>query len=205
MRPASIHHCASEPYRFFGRAGELALLEAALGGDDVSLVAFVGPGGQGKTAIVQHWLQRQLTPPCHWDGLFFWSFYRGKDTDLFLRQLHAYAEGQAQPGEVAASYCVDHLLPVLRRERWALILDGTEVVQHEGGAWAGRFVHPELGRLLEELASAPLPGVAVLTTRFALPTLERRRHARLVHLGHLDAASARNLLASVGVRGSPAE
>src|SRR5207249_3537036 len=62
-----------------------------------------------------------------------------------------------------------------------------------------------LGRLLEELASEPMPGVAVLTSRFPLPTLERRRHARVQGLGGLDAASARGLLASLGVRGGAAE
>ena len=114
----------------------------------------------------------------------------------------AYAEGLDKPPEVSASYCVDRLLPILRRERWALVLDGTEVVQHEQGAWMGRFVHPELGRLLEELASAPLPGVVVLTSRFPMPTLEGRRHVRVVSLSTLDAESAAGLLASLGVQGS---
>jgi hypothetical protein len=59
--------------------------------------------------------------------------------------------------------------------------------------------------LLEELASAPLPGVVVLTTRFRLPTLERRRHARLISLSSLDAVSARALLCSLGVTGTDAE
>ncbi len=46
--------------------------------------------------------------------------------------------------------------------------DGTEVVQHEQGAWRGRFLHPELGRLIESLAEEPMPGVLALTTRFEL-------------------------------------
>jgi tetratricopeptide (TPR) repeat protein len=202
-RPPRILHCTSEPYRFFGRAAELALLDAALADGDTSVAALVGPGGQGKTAIAQHWLERLPAPP---DGLFLWSFYRGKDADLCLRELYAYAFGLAQaPADLAASYCVDQLLPLLRRERWAVVLDGTEVAQYEGGAWRGRFLHPELGRLLEELASEPLPGVVVLTTRFPLPTLEHRRHARLLSLSALDAASARGLLASLGTRGEAAE
>src|SRR6185369_14960862 len=85
-----------------------------------------------------------------------------------------------------------------------LVLDGTEVVQHEQGAWYGRFLHPELGRLLEELAAEPMPGVVVLTTRFPLPTLERRRHARVLSLGSLDEESARGLLRSLGVQGTVA-
>jgi hypothetical protein len=205
-RPARIHHCTSEPYRFFGRAAELALLDDALAGGAVSVAALVGPGGQGKTAIVQHWLERLPGGAARPDGVFLWSFYRGKDADLCLRELYAYAFGLAQPpADVAAGYCVDQLLPLLRRERWAVVLDGTEVAQYDGGAWRGRFLHPELGRLLEELASEPLPGVVVVTTRFLLPTLEHRHHARLLGLAALDGASARGLLASLGVRGGPAE
>src|SRR5262249_44812479 len=156
-----IHHCTSLPYRFFGRAAELALLDGALAGGGASVVALVGPGGQGKTAIMQHWLEQRLArQDC--DGVFLWSFYRGKDADQCLRELYAYAQGQDQTPAAAASWCVDRLLPRLRCERWALVLDGTEVAQYEGGAWYGRFLHPELGRLLEELAAEPLPGVVVL-------------------------------------------
>ena len=210
-RSPAIHHCTSHPLRFFGRQAELALLDSALGGDEPSVAAMIGPGGQGKTAIVQHWLTRLLPSPLagegpgvrgNCDGIFLWSFYRGKDSDLCLREMLAYSEGLDQHPHVSASYCVDRLLPVLRAERWALVLDGTEVVQHEQGAWLGRFVHPELGRLLEELASTAIPGVVVLTSRFPMPTLEQRRHARVISLSTLDADSAADLLASFGVSGN---
>jgi hypothetical protein len=182
----------------------LALLDDALRGGSASLIALIGPGGQGKTAIAQHWLERLHASEDHPDGVFLWSFYRGKDADLCLRSLYAYAEGLDQPPELSASYCVDHLLPRLRGERWAIVLDGTEVVQYDGGSWLGRFLHPELGRLLEDLSAEPLPGVVVLTTRFPLPTLISRRHCRLLSLSGLDAASGRALLTSLGVRGEPA-
>ncbi len=78
-----IHHCTSQPAHFFGRDAELALLDAALEPGGPSVVAFVGPGGQGKTAIVQHWLERLVAAgrvlPGGIDGIFLWSFYRGKD------------------------------------------------------------------------------------------------------------------------------
>lgn len=205
MKRPAIFHSTSEPFRFFGRRTELALLDEAFASNDVSLVAFVGPGGQGKTAIVRHWLQQASTRLQQWDGLFFWSFYRGKDSDLCLRQLYAYAEGLEAPPDLSASFCVDRLLARLRGERWAIVLDGTEVVQHEEGSWRGRFVHPELGRLLEELASDTLKGVVVLTTRFALPTLETRRHARLLSLSTLDLESSCLLLETLGVQADRAE
>ncbi len=201
QRPPAIHHCTPYPTRFFGRAAELAQLDCALGGGEPSVIAMIGPGGQGKTAIAQHWLGR--LGPC--DGIFLWSFYRGKDSDLCLREMLAYAEGLDKPPDVSASWCVDKLVQILQKERWALVLDGAEVVQHEQGAWFGRFVHPELGRLLEELASVAIPGVIVLTSRFPLPTLEHRQHARVLSLSTLDADSAVGLLQSLGVRGSLTE
>jgi hypothetical protein len=204
-----IHHCTSQPAHFFGRDAEIALLDAALEPGGPSVVAFVGPGGQGKTAVVQHWLGRLIEegsrPPGDVAGVFLWSFYRGKDADLCLRELYGHAAGAAAAPDVSATYAVDRLLPLLRRERWVLIFDGAEVAQHDAGAWFGRFVHPELSRLLEELASEPLPGAVVLTSRFPLSELERRRHARIVSLAGLDSESARGLLRSVGVRGTPAE
>ena len=203
-RSPCIHHCTSEPYRFFGRAAELALLDAVLRGGRESVVALIGPGGQGKTAIVQHWLDGLRTAGDRPDGVFLWSFYRGKDPDLCLRSLYAYAEGLAQPPDLSASYCVDHLLPLLRRERWAIVFDGTEVTQYDSGSWLGRFLHPELSRLLEELSSEPLPGVVVVTTRFPLPTLTTRRYSHLISLSSLDAESARALLSSLGVQGESA-
>src|SRR4051794_32552501 len=141
-RPPCIRHCTSEPFQFFGRAAELALLDQAFAGGEVSVAAMIGPGGQGKTAIVQTWL-RQFQGGRPADGVFLWSFYRGKDADLCLRELYRYAAGLDRVPDVSASYCVDHLLPILRRERWAVVFDGTEVVQHEAGSWFGRFVHPE--------------------------------------------------------------
>src|SRR5712691_8958320 len=150
-RCPSIHHATSRPLHFFGRQTELALLDRALQPDGPSVVAMVGPGGQGKTAIVQHWLEGLRERVGAVAGLFLWSFYRGKDSDLCLRELLGYAQDLPAPPEVSASYCVDRLLPVLQQERWALVLDGTEVVQHEQGAWFGRFIHPELGRLIDEL------------------------------------------------------
>src|SRR5437879_3170367 len=101
-RPPHIHHCTSEPYRFFGRDAELALLDAALAGGEPSVAALVGPGGQGKTAIVQHWLERLPSGAGRPDGVFLWSFYRGKDADLCLRELYAYAAGLVQASDDAA-------------------------------------------------------------------------------------------------------
>ena len=128
MRHPSIHHVTSIPYQFFGRRRELNALDLALTGESPSVIAMVGPGGQGKTAIVQHWLESLASRHEKFDGLFLWSFYRGKDSDLCLRTLFAYAEGRDDLPEVSASFCVDRLLPLLRSERWAIVLDGAEVV-----------------------------------------------------------------------------
>jgi hypothetical protein len=205
MPSIHVHHVTSHAHRFFGRDAELALLNAAIASNEVSLVAMIGPGGQGKTAILQHWLTPFAVGGQPVDGVFFWSFYRGKDADLCLRELYAQVAGSAPLRDLSATYCVDHLLPLLRQQRWIVALDGVEVVQYDTGPWYGRFAHPELGRLLDELASRPLPGVVVLTTRFPLPELERCPFARTLCLASLDAASARDLLRTLGVRGADEE
>lgn len=196
-RPPLILHTASEPLDLFGRADELALLDAGLDGG-ASVVAFLGPGGQGKTAIVQTWLRRLRVPV---DGLFFWSFYRGKDADLCLRTWYGYAYGYDSIPDVSASFAAAKLAEILRRERWAVVLDGVEVVQHDEGPWRGRFIHPDLGLLLAELAGDPGLGVIALTSRFEMPELSRRPFFRAVELGRLDPASARTLLRCLGVVG----
>ena len=104
-RPAHLEHCTSEPLHFFGRADELAMLDRALVGGEPSVVAFIGPGGQGKTAIVQHWLRPFVAGDRHADGVFLWSFYRGKDADVCLRQLFGYAEGIGGAGSVRQLLC----------------------------------------------------------------------------------------------------
>src|ERR1700736_4182712 len=104
-RPPVFHHTTSLPRRFFGRQAELSLLDRAVDGDGPSVVALVGPGGQGKTAIVQHWLAGLGERVDAVDGLFLWSFYRGKDSDLCLRALLAYAEGMLAIPEVSATFC----------------------------------------------------------------------------------------------------
>ncbi len=200
-RPAHVKHCTSEALHFFGRQEELTLLDEALAGGSCSVVALIGPGGQGKTAIVQHWLDRL---PSAVAGLFFWSFYRGKEPDLCLRELYAYATSRSSAG-VSASYCVDTVLPILRQERWVLVFDGLEVVQHEKGNWFGRIQHPELARFLEELAGETLPGVVVITSRFACADLSHRKHFRALWPGGLDNASSRHLLESLGVHGAQAD
>ena len=70
----TVHHTTSQPRVFVGRAAELALLDAALTGGGPSVVAFVGPGGQGKTAILQLWLGRLAAGEAGpLAGVFFWS------------------------------------------------------------------------------------------------------------------------------------
>src|SRR5262249_2218503 len=59
----------------------------------------------------------------------------------------------------------------------------------------------ELGRLVEELATEPMPGVAVLTTRVSISRLSLRRDAPEGVLDGLAAPRARKLLQNPGGQG----
>ncbi len=59
-----------------GREAELARLDAAWESDGINVISIVARGGEGKTALVRHWLDQIAT-----DGfrgarrVFDWSFY----------------------------------------------------------------------------------------------------------------------------------
>ena len=191
-RPVCIHHCTSLPYRFFGRQAELALLDRALAGGEPSVVALVGPGGQGKTAIVQHWLERHdrraIGPTASSSG----ASIAARTATCACASCYAYAEGlDRAAGGVGELLRRSAAADRLRRERWAVVLDGTEVVQHEAGAWCGRFVHPGAGpaaRRAGGRADAGRRGAD--DAAFRCRRWRQRRHARLISLSALDADSA---------------
>src|SRR5260370_40461402 len=95
-RPLVVHALPPAP-EFVGRARELEELRASWSGGECGVVALVGLGGAGKTAIAARFLEGILGagsgPEPGRGGLFVWSFYREPDAGLFLREAYRYFAG----------------------------------------------------------------------------------------------------------------
>ncbi len=141
-----VHPLPSAP-QFVGRQAELDELLALWRSGVPGVVALVGLGGAGKTAIAARLVAELCRPeePSRPEGLFVWSFYQEPDAGYFLSEAYRYfARGQGDPA-VARGAGLLHLL----REALAvggphlLVLDGLERVQRQksdgpGGVRPGR-------------------------------------------------------------------
>ena len=126
------------------------------------MVALVGLGGAGKTAIAARFLDElsagELSP--HPTGLFVWSSYQEPDTGYFLQELHRYFTPEARPEAPAKGTALIHLLSsaLATGGPHLLVLDGLERVQCGEGNSPGVF-----GQLEDPLLKGLLTRVAERT------------------------------------------
>jgi hypothetical protein len=201
---------------FVGRERELDELCDAWERGAGGVVALVGLGGAGKTALVARFLRAMLdqgreglTRP---EGLFVWSFYQQPDAGMFLQEAHRYFAGDAAAASPARGTGLLHLLreALSGGERHLLVLDGLERVQNDGpggdGRGHGRVEDPLLRGLLTRIAEGSGRTTALVTSRFPLTDLEpfRGRGYRLLDVGGLERESAVDLLRRRGVVGDDA-
>lgn len=210
--PRLVHRLPAAPH-FVGRDPELRELRRLWGAGFRGVLALVGLGGAGKTALAARFLDDVLAPDAapRPAGLFVWSFYQEPDPGAFLREAHDYFAGGAAAGPAKGAGLL-HLL----RERLAdgarhlLVLDGLERVQREEGDAArpyGAIEDPLLRALLTRLATGVGQTVALVTSRFALTDLGwlRGRGYRHLDVGGLDPGAALAVLRARGVWGDDAD
>jgi hypothetical protein len=210
--PRLVHRLPPAPH-FVGREAELAELHRLWGAGFRGVLALVGLGGAGKTAVAAHFLDRLLrdagAPRPH--GLFVWSFYQEPDAGAFLREAYHYFLGDAAAVPARGAGLL-HLL----RERlgdgrpYLLVLDGLERVQREesaGNNSHGAIEDPLLRALLTRLAGGVGRAAALVTSRFPLTDLHwlRGKGYRHLDVGGLDGPAALALLRARGVIGDDAE
>jgi hypothetical protein len=176
-QPHLVHRLPPAP-NFVGREEELAAVRDLWTSGFRGVLALVGLGGAGKTAIAGRFLEEVLAGPsaCLPQGLFVWSFYQEPDAGLFLQEAYRYFGGETGAPS-AKGIGVFHLL----REALSnggphlLVLDGLERVQRQKEARPeqfGQIEDPLLKALLIRIADGMGQTTALITSRFPLPDLQ---------------------------------
>jgi hypothetical protein len=203
-----VHPLPVAPH-FVGRELELAALRTWWTTGSPGVLALVGLGGAGKTAVAARFLNELLAADHQPrpDGLLVWSFYQDPDAGHFLQQAHDYF-ARGAPAATARGTGLLHLLrdALTPGGRYLLVLDGLEKVQRQEGAGTGAYGQiedPLLRGLLTRIAEGVGQTAALITTRFPVTDLTRFMNQGYQHLdvGGLDATAAATLLRARVVQG----
>jgi tetratricopeptide (TPR) repeat protein len=198
---------------------EGATLQAIWAARSRGVVAVVGMGGAGKTALVSRFLLEvpgssvtrhdipkdpRLPTPA---GVMAWNFYEQPDLEVFVRTLYTYVTGDssARPARDLA-YRVMEELAAHPERRVLLVLDGLEALQEEASVAEphGLFRDSSLRHVLRQAATGMLGVLIVLTSRFPFPDLAGMGAYHQIDVGALPVPTGRMLLRAHGVQGMDA-
>jgi tetratricopeptide (TPR) repeat protein len=206
---AHWRHEPTDDEKFTGRDDEQQRLDRWVRDEAVRVIGVSAVGGTGKTALVAHWLKNtEGWKSRPFAGLFAWSFYRERDTTVFVRELIAWAHDALDVRLQGSGPASAAVVALIREVPIVLVLDGLEVLQ-EGpdDPRHGAFLDGALRELLVALCSRLHRGVAVLTSRFMFADLEQFAGTAFhqLNLAGLMPEQGAALLADLGVGGSDAE
>jgi len=204
-----------------GRDDLLRALTADWESDATRITTLVGFGGEGKSSLARQWVENVQSPKSKVEGqegpgatptaVFWWSFYDNASVDAFAEALLAYLGGgrietRAVPSAAAK---LELCARLLQGGRVLLVLDGFEVMQHQGGEGAegdryGLLKSSELRRFLEYLAAPQSAAFCLITSRAPLLDLLPFTTCTQRDVTRLSPADGRALLRAVAVHGTDA-
>jgi hypothetical protein len=179
------------------------------------VLALVGMGGAGKTAIAERFLRvlpgglpddpdvpkDGSLPAPH--GVFVFSFYDAPNPEAFFEALQIWLEHSPRVQTVLS---LGQMFFLLQQTPGLLVLDGLEKVQEDGvRGLLGRLASPKLREFLDRIAAGYFPELSVLvTSRFPLADLRdaRPQFFRLLPIDEIELPAGIRLLRARGVRGT---
>jgi len=199
-------HETTDDERFSGRELEIRRLNRWAGDKNIQCIAVTGMGGQGKTALIGHWLKR-LRPADLWgrEGIFFWSFYTNRDVKSFMRTLLELEYNESKNvHELESDALVRRCLSLIKNYPIVIVLDGLELLQERPGAEVyGTLLEDDLRDLLTAAIRERHGSLIVLTSRFSFSDLMNYsgKTLSLLELNNLSPRESGILLESCGVGG----
>lgn len=179
------------------------------------VLALVGMGGAGKTAIVERFLRvlpgglppdpdvpkDGTLPTPH--GVFVFSFYDAPNPEAFFEALQMWLEHTPRVQTVLS---IGQMFFLLQQTPGLMVLDGLEKVQEDGvRGLLGRLESPKLREFLDRIAAGYFPQLSMLvTSRFPLADLRdaRPQFFRSLPIEEIDLPAGVRLLRARGVNGT---
>lgn len=202
----------SEPTtQLVGREAELAQLDESLKDPKKAIVALIGGGGVGKSALIWEWLQHLEPEYGGASRVFAWSFYnQGSHQELnssaafFEHALPFFGQESIPKDEMEKAQA---LAKGLREHYSLLILDGLETLQHPVHIQQGEIADIALKELLRciryyRLGESGDKNLVIITTRQPVVELKKWDGYVPLELPVLSDQQGANLLKTLNVKGS---
>ncbi|PZO43364.1 MAG: hypothetical protein DCF19_05305 [Pseudanabaena frigida] len=188
---------------FYGRGEELSTLEQWVDRDRCRLVAILGMGGLGKTALSVK-LAQQLQ---HKFDFVVWRSLNNAKTpsEMLSAIIHFLSQQQETPDTTDTNALISRLMEYLQRYRCLLVLDNFEsVLKDEAQTGAYRKDYEGYGSLLRRVGEVSHRSCVVITSREMpeeVATLEGDiLPVRAMQLKGLDEPAAERVLEAKGIK-----
>jgi len=197
---------APAPGHFYGREQELASLSQVVLSEQKRVIAILGLGGMGKTALAARFAEQIRE---EFTFLFWRSLYNAPSLSRLLLQCLELLAQQTVPN-LPASEDEQRLLflSCLREQRCLLIFDNVDALLLDNARAGWREGYNGYGRLIREVAETSHHSCLLLTSRIKPKEVAvlggTQAPLSTMHLSGLDLAAGRNVLEDAGLFGSDA-
>lgn len=188
---------------FYGRDSELNILQKWVDQDRCRLVAILGMGGLGKTALSVK-LAQQLKDK--FDFVVWRSLNNAKTpSEMLVAIIHFLSQQRETPDTTDTNALISRLMEYLQRYRCLLVLDNFEsVLKDEAQAGAYRKDYEGYGSLLRRIGEVSHRSCVIITSREMpeeVATLEGDiLPVRALQLTGLDESAAERVLEAKGIK-----